>query len=157
MNWIDLCEYVLCWWILPCELLCHIWLSWGACHSWLCMIVIVVVVVELYADIHSLSPLHTHILLRAHALECSSFNCWGLMPWSALSFNCWGLMPCECFNHSKCWGLMPWNALSFKHVNGTTCMCIVALSLFVVVLLHSRCRWSSCCCVVVVGWIWTCW
>jgi len=31
-------------------------------------------------------------------------------------------------------------------LNGTTCMCIVALSLFIVVSLHSRCRWLSCCC-----------
>jgi len=35
----------------------------------------VVVVVELYADIHKSSPFHTHNRLRAHALECSSFNC----------------------------------------------------------------------------------
>jgi len=116
MNWIKLWEYMLCWWILPCELLCHIWLSWGVCHSWLCMLVVVAVVVELYADIHSSSPFHTHTLFRAHALECSSFNCWGLLPWDALSFNCWGLMAYECFNHSNWRGLIPWNALSFKRV-----------------------------------------
>jgi len=31
-------------------------------------------VVGLYADIHR-GSFHTHTLLRAHALECSSFNC----------------------------------------------------------------------------------
>jgi len=36
------------------------------------MIVVVVVVVELYADIHNSSPFHTHTLLRAHALECEA-------------------------------------------------------------------------------------
>jgi len=131
MNWIDLCEIVLCWWILSCELLCHIWLSWGACHSWLCMLVIVVDVVELYADIHSFESIAYSYIVEG--------SCRGMFIIQNVEGSCPG-MPC----HS--------NAL-----NGTTCMCIVALSLFVVVSLHSRSRWLSCCCVVVVGWIWICW
>jgi len=131
------------WWFLPCELLCHIWPSWGVCHSWLCILVVVVVVVELYADIHNSSPFHTRTLLRAHALECSSFNCWGLMPWNTLSFNYWGLMPRNASTIQIVEGSCPVMLCHSNALNGTTCICIVALSLVVVVS----------CIVVVVDWV----
>jgi len=68
--------------------------------------------------------------------------------------------PCRSIGEGSC----PVNALTIQNVegscpgmpchsnalNGTTCMCIVALSLFVVVSLHSRCCWLSCCCCCVV-------
>ena len=85
--------------------------------------------------------------------------CWGLMPWnvhhSTVKGSCPGT-PCRSILEGWC----PVNALTIQIVedscpgmpcnsnalNGTTCICIVALSLFVVVSLYSRCRWLSCCC-----------
>jgi len=128
---------------LPYKLLSHIWPSWGVCHSYLCILVIVVVVVELYADIHKSSPFHTHKLLRAHALECSSFNCWGFMPWNAFSFNCWGLMPWNALTIQIVEGSCPGMPCHSNALKGTTCICVVSLSLVAVVF----------CIVVVVHWV----
>jgi len=81
------------------------------------------------------------------------------MPWnvhhSTVKGSCPGT-PCRSILEGWC----PVNALTIQIVedscpgmpcnsnalNGTTCICIVALSLFVVVSLYSRCRWLSCCC-----------
>ena len=81
------------------------------------------------------------------------------MPWNVCHSTVEGLCPgtpCRLIGEGSC----PVNALTIQNVegscpgmpyhsnalNGTTCMCIVALSLFIVVSLHSRCRWLSCCC-----------
>jgi len=86
------------------------------------------------------------------------------MPWNVHHSTVKGLCPgtpCRSIVEGSC----PMNALTIKNVegscpgmpchsnalNGTTCICIVALLLFIVVSLHSRCRRLSCCCVVVVG------
>jgi len=80
------------------------------------------------------------------------------MPWNVYHSTFEGLCPgtpCRPIVEGSC----PVNALTIQNVegscagmpchsnalNGTTCMCIVALSLFVVVSLRSRCRRLSCC------------
>jgi hypothetical protein len=51
--------------------------------------------------------MHTHVLLGACALECSSFKPLGAYALECLSFTCWGFMPWDALTIQIVGGLCP--------------------------------------------------
>ena len=81
------------------------------------MSVIVVVVVELYADIHSFESIaYSYIVERSCPVMFIIQNVEGLCPGMPCRSIGEGSCPVNALTIQNVEGLMPWNALSFKRV-----------------------------------------